>query len=160
MMRFFVINKVIQEEGLHNNMAISLLPAPFYFLKIGYGYDDVGCIILGHRRKCNWSKVFFTIIACSYVCAIKIKWPSLITLKQMIINCTYFFALAICRLSWQITQLKITLATNPHWARVVGYDPVSLWVIHKEGLCLSSGDINRLVMMMMKGNFYLNIYFL
>jgi hypothetical protein len=38
--------------------------------------------------------------------------------------------------------------TNPHWARVVGYGPFSLWVIHKEGLCPSSGDINRLMMMM------------
>jgi glutaminase len=36
--------------------------------------------------------------------------------------------------------------TNPHWARVV-YGPFSLCVIHKEGLCLSSGDINRLMMM-------------
>jgi hypothetical protein len=32
---------------------------------------------------------------------------------------------------------------------VVGYGPFSLWVIHKEGLCPSSGDINRLMMMMM-----------
>jgi hypothetical protein len=39
---------------------------------------------------------------------------------------------------------------NPHWARVVGYGPFSLWVIHKEGLCPSSGDINRLMMMMIK----------
>jgi hypothetical protein len=38
--------------------------------------------------------------------------------------------------------------TNPHWARVVGYGPFSLRVIHKEGLCPSSGDINRLIMMM------------
>jgi hypothetical protein len=29
---------------------------------------------------------------------------------------------------------------------VVGYGPFSLWVIHKEGLCPSSGDINRLMM--------------
>jgi hypothetical protein len=36
--------------------------------------------------------------------------------------------------------------TNPHWAGVVGYGPFSLWVIHKEGLCPSSGDINRLMM--------------
>jgi hypothetical protein len=36
--------------------------------------------------------------------------------------------------------------TNPHWARVVGYGPLSLCVIHKEALCLSSGDINRLMM--------------
>jgi hypothetical protein len=32
---------------------------------------------------------------------------------------------------------------------VVGYGPFSLWVIHKEGLCPSSGDFNRLMMMMM-----------
>jgi hypothetical protein len=31
-------------------------------------------------------------------------------------------------------------------ARVVGYGPFSLWVLHKEGLCPSSGDINRLMM--------------
>jgi hypothetical protein len=31
----------------------------------------------------------------------------------------------------------------------MGYCPFSLWVIHKEGLCPSSGDINRLMMMMM-----------
>jgi hypothetical protein len=28
----------------------------------------------------------------------------------------------------------------------VGYGPFSLCVIHKEGLCPSSGDINRLMM--------------
>jgi hypothetical protein len=27
-------------------------------------------------------------------------------------------------------------------------DTFSLWVMHKEGLCPSSGDINRLIMMM------------
>jgi hypothetical protein len=32
---------------------------------------------------------------------------------------------------------------------VVDYDPFSLLVIHKEGLCPSSGDINGLMMMMM-----------
>jgi hypothetical protein len=31
---------------------------------------------------------------------------------------------------------------------VVGYGPFSLWLIHKEGLCPSSGDINRLMMML------------
>jgi hypothetical protein len=31
----------------------------------------------------------------------------------------------------------------------VGYGPFSLWLIHKEGLYPSSGDINRLMMMMM-----------
>jgi hypothetical protein len=34
-------------------------------------------------------------------------------------------------------------------ARVVGYGPFFLCVIHKDGLCPSSGDINRLTMMMM-----------
>jgi hypothetical protein len=29
-----------------------------------------------------------------------------------------------------------------------GYGSFSLWVIHKEGLCLSCGGINRLMMMM------------
>jgi hypothetical protein len=38
--------------------------------------------------------------------------------------------------------------TNPHWTRVVGYGLFSLCVIHKEGLCPSSGDINSLMMMM------------
>jgi hypothetical protein len=37
-------------------------------------------------------------------------------------------------------------STNPHWARVMGYGPFSLCVIPKEGLCPSSGDINRLMM--------------
>jgi hypothetical protein len=46
--------------------------------------------------------------------------------------------------------------TNPHWARVVGYDPFSLWVIHKEGLCPSSGDINRLMIVCMYVNRGLN----
>jgi hypothetical protein len=32
---------------------------------------------------------------------------------------------------------------------VVGYGPFSLSVIHMEGLCPGSGDINRLIMMMM-----------
>jgi hypothetical protein len=48
-------------------------------------------------------------------------------------------------------QRKGITPTNPHWARVVGYGLFSLWVIHKEGLCPSSGDINWLLMMMMKG---------
>jgi hypothetical protein len=38
------------------------------------------------------------------------------------------------------------LPTNPPWALVVGYGPFPLCVIHKEGLCPSSGDINRLMM--------------
>jgi hypothetical protein len=44
---------------------------------------------------------------------------------------------------------KIITITNAHWARVVGYGPFSLYVIHKEGLYPSSEDINKLMMMMM-----------
>jgi hypothetical protein len=52
---------------------------------------------------------------------------------------------------WSRLHLQSLAPTIPHWARVVGYyGPFSLWVIHKEGLCPSSGDINRLMMMMMK----------
>jgi hypothetical protein len=36
--------------------------------------------------------------------------------------------------------------TNPHWGRVVGYGPFSLCVIHKKGMCPSSGNINSLMM--------------
>jgi hypothetical protein len=36
--------------------------------------------------------------------------------------------------------------THPHWTRVVVYCTFSLCVIHKEALCSSSGDINRLMM--------------
>jgi hypothetical protein len=36
--------------------------------------------------------------------------------------------------------------TNPHWARMVGYESFFLCVIHKEHLYSSSGDINRLMM--------------
>jgi hypothetical protein len=48
---------------------------------------------------------------------------------------------------WSRLYLQSLAATNPHWACVAGYDLFSLWVIHMEGLCPSSGDINRLMMM-------------
>jgi hypothetical protein len=37
---------------------------------------------------------------------------------------------------WFRLHLQSLALTNPHWARVVGYGPFSLYVIHKEGLCL------------------------
>jgi hypothetical protein len=49
---------------------------------------------------------------------------------------------------WSWLQLQSLAPTNPHCARVVGYDPFSLCVIHKERLCPSSVDINRQMMMM------------
>jgi hypothetical protein len=47
---------------------------------------------------------------------------------------------------WSRLNLQSLALTNPHWACVVGYGPFSSCVIHKEGLCPSSGDINRLMM--------------
>jgi hypothetical protein len=49
---------------------------------------------------------------------------------------------------WSRLHLQSLVPTNSHLARVVGYDPFSLCVILKECLCPSSGDINRLMMMM------------
>jgi hypothetical protein len=56
-------------------------------------------------------------------------------LKYLILIPYYFMSLHICPDN-----------TNPHWARVVGYGPFSLYIIHKEGLCPSS-DIKGLMMM-------------
>jgi hypothetical protein len=50
---------------------------------------------------------------------------------------------------WSRLYLQSLASTNPQWASVVGYGPFFLWLIRKEGLCLSNGDINRLMMMMM-----------
>jgi hypothetical protein len=50
---------------------------------------------------------------------------------------------------WGVYLYITGASTNPHWARVVGYSPFSLCVIHKEGPSIISGDINRLMMMMM-----------
>jgi hypothetical protein len=47
---------------------------------------------------------------------------------------------------WSRLHLQSLAPTNSHWARVVGFGPLSLYVIHKEGLCPSSVDINRLMM--------------
>jgi hypothetical protein len=52
---------------------------------------------------------------------------------------------------WSWLHLKSLAPTKPHWALVVGYGPFSLCVIYKAGLCLSSGDINWLMMMMIRG---------
>jgi hypothetical protein len=51
-----------------------------------------------------------------------------------------------CSRLMMMMMMTHALLTNPHWARVVGYGPFSLCVIHKQGLCSSSGDINRLMM--------------
>jgi hypothetical protein len=53
---------------------------------------------------------------------------------------------------WSLLYLQPLAPINLHWARVVGYDTFSLWVIHKEGLCPSRWDIKRL----MKKKIYTN----
>jgi hypothetical protein len=58
---------------------------------------------------------------------------------------------------WSRLHLQSLAPTNPHWARVVGYGPFFLCIIHKEGLCSSSGDINRLLMMM---KMYIYLYWI
>jgi hypothetical protein len=47
---------------------------------------------------------------------------------------------------WSRLHLQSLVPTNLHWASVVCYGPLFLCVIHKEDLCSSSGDINRLMM--------------
>jgi hypothetical protein len=47
---------------------------------------------------------------------------------------------------WSRLHLQSLAPANSHWTCVVGNDPFSLCVIHKEGLCPSSRDINRLMM--------------
>jgi hypothetical protein len=47
---------------------------------------------------------------------------------------------------WSRLHLQSLAPAKPHWARVEGYGPFSLCVIHKESLCPSSEDINRLMM--------------
>jgi hypothetical protein len=47
---------------------------------------------------------------------------------------------------WSPLHLQLLAPTNPHWTRMV-VRLFSLCVIHKEDLCPSNGDINRLMMM-------------
>jgi hypothetical protein len=61
---------------------------------------------------------------------------------------------------WSRLHLQTLAPTNHHWARVVGYGFFSLCVIHKGGLCPSSGDINRLMMMMMMKWGRYNMFFI
>jgi hypothetical protein len=37
---------------------------------------------------------------------------------------------------WPWLNLQSLAPTNQHWARVMGYGPFSLCVIHKKGLCI------------------------
>jgi hypothetical protein len=48
-----------------------------------------------------------------------------------------------------VPYLRSLEPTNQHWAREVGYGPFFLCVIHKEGLCPSSGALIGWMMIMM-----------
>jgi hypothetical protein len=67
-------------------------------------------------------------------------------------GCPKIYYLELLRVSkgmlsrWSRLHLQSLAPTYPRWARVVGYGLFSLCVIYKEGLCPSSGDINRLMM--------------
>jgi hypothetical protein len=62
---------------------------------------------------------------------------------------------------WSRLHLQSLTPTNPHWARVVGYGPYSLWVIHKEGLLTSYmfSLINYLESRLLKSRLYNQLNF-
>jgi hypothetical protein len=72
-----------------------------------------------------------------------VSWTNYETIKflRLVGNFDHF------AIKYRFDYEYLTVPSNPHWARVVDYGPFSLCVIHKEGLCPSSGDINRLMMM-------------
>jgi hypothetical protein len=43
---------------------------------------------------------------------------------------------------WSRLHLQSLAPTNSHWARVVGYGPLSLCVIHKEGRLIAVVNVN------------------
>jgi hypothetical protein len=43
-------------------------------------------------------------------------------------------ALEVTLSRWSRLLLQSLAPTNPHWARMVGYSPFSLWVIHMVGI--------------------------
>jgi hypothetical protein len=57
---------------------------------------------------------------------------------------------------WSRLHLQSLAPINPRWARVVSYNPFSCCVIHKEGLCPSNRDFNRLMIIMMINKFCTN----
>jgi hypothetical protein len=84
--------------------------------------------------------------------AVSVQWTArqvkTIEFLQFIFNFTTSIYRTITYIE-NILEFLYNIPTNPHWARVVGYGPFSLWVIHKEGLCPSSGEINRLMVTLM-----------
>jgi hypothetical protein len=45
-----------------------------------------------------------------------------------------------------LAAFAVVTTTNPQWTRMLCYGPFFLSVIYKEGLCPSSGEVNRLMM--------------
>jgi hypothetical protein len=54
---------------------------------------------------------------------------------------------------WSRLHLQSLAPTNTHWACMVSYGQFCLCETHKEGLCHSSGDINKLMMIISPINF-------
>jgi hypothetical protein len=50
------------------------------------------------------------------------------------------------------SALAVVNTHQSHWVCLVGYSPFSLCVNHKKDLCISSGDINRLMINKVKNH--------
>jgi hypothetical protein len=88
---------------------------------------------------------------------IPLRLPHFTKMKVILVKCVHFGKLCgkkkyrkYLRASegTLVSAAFAVVSTNPHWDRVVGYGPFYLCIIHNKGLCPSSGDINRLMMMM------------
>jgi cellulose synthase/poly-beta-1,6-N-acetylglucosamine synthase-like glycosyltransferase len=94
-----------------------------------------------------------SLVCCKYFISV------LIFISRLLITLKASFGVAEGMLNrWFRLHLQSLAPANPHWARVVGYGPFSLCVIHNEDLCPSSGDINRLMMMMRMLKAFESIY--
>jgi hypothetical protein len=103
----------------------------------------------------NSLRIFLTDLRLSFLLA---RWPRGRPLRRAIAQVKQRWSVIgwvtknlLCRappcFGRHVLYLQSLAPTNPHWARMVGYGPFSLCIIHKEGLCPSNGDINRLMMM-------------
>jgi hypothetical protein len=54
-----------------------------------------------------------------------------------------------------LAAFAVVTTTNPQWTRMLCYGPFFLSVIYKEGLCPSSGEVNRLMMTRKKYLFFI-----
>jgi hypothetical protein len=110
-------------------------------------------VVGAFRNARSTIRIGAVIIEYGYCCLHKCFKFILINNLDFLIWCSVCYYLEFLRasegtLSHWSQHLQSLAPTSPHWAHVVDYGPFSLCVIHKEGLCPSSRDINRLMMMM------------